>query len=212
MQTIQHSHAPFEDFVSRPRWKSLLVIAFLLGVQAVEAQRHGGGPPGPDSHGSKSAPVGTGPAVSEFERALAIQATPDQQTFFDMLSQSISSSDQRIHDFIKISGGDSQPADYRLQVIGLRDLLEKTVDNSEIFLGSFSSLQKARLKAPAKKLSKAGVELSRLIAILEPESEHPALDHEHLVRLGEDLEKTLTALRSEQLHLGKLMGIPEETP
>jgi len=65
-----------------------------------------------------------------------IQATPDQQAFFDMLSQSIGSSDQRLHDFIKISGSDSRPADYRLQVIGLRDLLEKTVDNSEILLGA----------------------------------------------------------------------------
>ncbi|MBZ5525931.1 MAG: hypothetical protein LAP21_27215 [Acidobacteriia bacterium] len=140
---------------------------------------------------------------------MAIQATPEQRALYDALSQTADSAGQRLRSFMKLVDSDSRPADYNLQVIGLRDLLEKTEDDSEIFLGSFSSQQKSRLKAPSKKLTKAGAELSRLISILEQESEHPALDHEHLSRLGEDLGKALAGLRSEQLHLGKLMGIPD---
>jgi sirohydrochlorin ferrochelatase len=185
----------------------LLTIFLLLGLHAAAQRR--GGHPGTGGNTSNSAPVGTGPEVTEFERTLAIQATPDQRALYDTLSQSIDTSSQRLRDFIKMTDQDSRPADYDLQVIGLRDLLEKTVDNGEIFLGSFSSQQKSRLKAASKKMTKAGAELSRLVDILEQETGHPALDREHLVRLGEDLEKSLAGLHSEQLHLGKLMGIPE---
>jgi hypothetical protein len=47
--------------------------------------------------------------------------------------------------------------------------------------------------------------------VLDQEAEQPALDREHLVRLTEDLEKSLANLKTEQMHLGKLMGIPEGT-
>jgi hypothetical protein len=186
----------------------MLAAALLLCTHSLTAQRHGGRPGA--SPGGKSAPVGTGPEVTEFERELAIQATPEQQTLFGLLSQSIDAASQRMQIFARMAGGAPRPADYDLQLIGLRDLLEKSVDNSEIFLGSFSAQQKSRLKAPSKKLNRASAELSRLIGILEQESAHPALDDEHLTRLGEDLGKALAGVRSEQLHLGKLMGIPTE--
>jgi len=207
MQTTEYHHQARTTRTFPAQWKAMmLAAAVLLGTHSLAAQHHGGHPGGP---AAKSAPVDAAPEVTEFERELAIQATPEQRALFDLLSQSIGSASQRLQIFAKITGGAPRPADYALQLIGLRDLLEKSVDNSEIFLGSFSSQQKSRLKAPSKKLSKANAELSRLIGILEQESAEPSLDGEHLARLGEDLSKALAGLRSEQLHLGKLMGIPE---
>lgn len=206
MKTIPGSFRP----VIRTRHsirKAVVLISVLLSAGWLAAQ-HGGGRHG-TSQGPNPAPVGTGPAVTDFERQLAIQATPEQRALYDALSQSLDSAGQRLRNFIRMATGDSRPADYGLQVIGLRDLLEKAGDDSEIFLGSFSPQQKARLKAQSKKLSRAGSELSRLVSILEQESDHPALNHEQLSRLGEDLGKALTSVHGEQLHLGKLMGIPE---
>jgi hypothetical protein len=186
----------------------LLIVAFLLGAHDLAAQRRGraGGNAGP----GKAAPDGM-PEVTDFERQLEIQATPDQFSQFNLLSQSIEAAGHRVQAFMKLAGAESHPTDYVLQVIGLRDLLEKAEDDSEIFLGSFSAKQKSRLKAPSKKMVKAEADLSKHITVLDQEAEQPALDREHLVRLTEDLEKSLANLKTEQMHLGKLMGIPEGT-
>ncbi len=60
-------------------------------------------------------------------------------------------------------------------------------------------------------MSKAGAELTRHIKVLEQESENPALNHDRLVKLTDDLDKALTNLKAEQFNLGKLLGVPDAT-
>jgi len=191
------------------RWLVLVLLtALLLGPHDLTAQRRGGGRSGGSGGGGKA---GAPPAATDFERQIEIQATPDQIAEFKTLTRSIEAAGLRVHGFMKLAGVEPHPTDYSLQVIGVRDLLEKAGDDSEIFMGSFSDKQKTRFKAQVKKLSKAGAELAKHIKLLEQESENPALDHERLVKLTDDLDKALANLKAEQFNLGKLLGVPEAT-
>ena len=184
----------------------LLGLILLFCADPSQAQRQGGRTGG----GAQGAPAPpTAPAVTDFERALAIQASPDQRLLFNALSQSLEAASQRTRAFLKLVDSDTRPSDYTLQVIGLRDLLEKAGDNTENFAGSLNSFQKSRMKAQAKRLTKAGAGLARHAQLIEQESIQPALGREGLVKLAEDLEKALDNVKTEQLRLGKLMGIPE---
>ncbi len=191
------------------RWSALfLAAALLLCPHNLTAQRRGGVRSGGNGGSGKVPP---GPAATDFERQIEIQATPDQIAEFKTLTKSIEAAGHRVQGFMKLAGSEPHPEDYSLQVIGVRDLLEKAEDDSEIFLGSFSDKQKSRFKAQVKKMSKAGSELTRHIKVLEQESENPALNHDRLVKLTDDLDKALTNLKAEQFNLGKLLGVPDAT-
>jgi len=191
------------------QWSALfLAAALLLCPHNLTAQRRGGGRSGGNGGSGKTAPP---PAATDFERQIEIQATPDQIAEFRTLTKSIEAAGLRVQGFMKLAGSEPHPTDYSLQVIGVRDLLEKAEDDSEIFLGSFSDKQKARFKAQVKKMSKAGAELTKHIKVLEQESENPALNRERLVKLTDDLAKALTSLKAEQFNMGRLLGVPDAT-
>lgn len=195
-----------------PNWTawvsaSLLGLILLLCASPSQAQRRGVRTGG-DAPGAAAPP--TAPGVTDFERELAIQATSDQRLLFSDLSQSLEAAGQRTRAFLKVVDSDTRPSDYSLQVIGLRDLLEKAGENTGIFTGSLNAAQKSRLKAQAKRLTRAGAVLARHAQSVEQESMHPSLDRQGLVKLAEDLVKALENVKTEQLRMGKLMGIPEQ--
>jgi hypothetical protein len=204
---------------SAPSTAALLAgIALLISPRTMLAQRHGGGEGGGGGgHGSQPVIcVHDCPAVREglskeddlkaFRRAIAVQATDEQRAAFAKLAQYTQAASDQLKEFheslqkiLASSWADRETA--------LDQAMEKARASNQNFLGSFSDAQKSGLKEITNKLSKADSDLDKEIKTLDQIARTPKPDSEQVTNSAANLVKELTGFQSEQLALGKEMGI-----
>jgi ribonuclease D len=147
--------------------------------------------------------------MNDFNRAIALQATPDQVARFQQLTKSTEAARKEAQNLIQHAGNANKPDSS--PYADLDDAVEEAQSNNQQFVRSFSTPQQSGLKPLTKKLSKADSEVSRQSKALTQELGRSKIDGKRIATVVEKLDKALTGFQTEQLDIGKEMGIqPEE--
>jgi hypothetical protein len=190
---------------------ALLVFGLaLIGAQYAVAQ-HGGG----HHHsggGSLSGPTADtkNDDLKGFERAVALQATPDQVAQFQRLSAGTQLARERTQHLLQLSAAGNKPNWINSTYPLTNDLLETQADN-EKFLQSFSKEQESGLKKFTKKMRKIDSEITTHSKTLSQQLERATQDDQQIVAVLQKLDKSLADFQSEHLAIAAEMGIQGPT-
>ena len=166
---------------------------------------HGGGrrgAPGGAASGSTS-----DSSLQDFNRALAVQATPDQASRFQSLAKNTEAARKQAQDLFRLAAKADDPAEFSQHVAALKDAVEDVQGGNRAFVKSFSKSQKSGLKELTKKLDKADSEITKQKKAFDHRLGLPQGDDEGVASLADKMEKALAEFQAQQLSLGKEMGI-----
>jgi hypothetical protein len=180
-----------------------LVLLLCPGLLLAQHGGHGGG----GRPGATGAGVGNDSSLTDFNHALAVQATPDQTSRFKELAKSTEDARKLAQDLAKLSASADIPADLSQRTAALKSAVEDAQGGSQDFMKSFSKSQKAGLKELAKKLEKVDSEVGKQWKVLEKQLGESKADVKGIAGTADTLEKTLGDFQSQQTNLGKEMGI-----
>jgi hypothetical protein len=191
--------------------KRLAVLAMwtllLLSAHNLLAQHggHGGG----GRRGSPGAGSGdtSDAGLTDFNHALAVQATSDQISHFPGLTKSTETARKLAQELSAASGKADSAADFTRKTAVLKDAVEEAHGGNLDFVKSFTKSQKAGLKELTKKLEKADSEVEKLWKDLERQLGGAKANSEAIAGAADKLEKALEEFQNQQIGLGKEMGI-----
>jgi hypothetical protein len=191
-----------------PAAKALLWSAFLLYSGTMTAQRHGGGFGG-GVPGANNRPTGVDEkdSLKDFHHALAVQATSQQIAEFQALIKETNAAKTRLQTFMqqqRKAGGGSEPA---VTVAELDESLQHPRADSQKFVEGFSAAQKSGLKELLKKLGKAESDLEAEQKKLDESLQAENKPNAEIDSRSDSLTKSLTEFSSQQLALGREMGV-----
>jgi len=186
----------------------LCAILLLMTAPTLLAQHggHGAGTGHPPTGASNPTPNTND--MSDFNRAIALQATPDQIARFQQLMKSTEAAKQDAQTLIHAVGASKLDSS---RYADLDDTVEEAESTVRQFVTSFSTPQQSELKPQIKKLRKADSELSKQSKALAEELERSKVDDSKIANVLERLNEALMSFQSEMLDIGKEMGIqPQE--
>ena len=192
----------------RPRMRSsvsVIVMLFSLFPLAVLGQ-HGG------RHGTTGTSGGTtAPAedsdVATFKDAIAVQATEEQVAQFRLMIKSTEAAQQQAHDLQQLGSNASTSEGLTSKASGLQDSVDEAQRENRTFRQSLSDSQEAGLKNLTKKLTKSDSAVSKDARAISKQLEQRTVNSGRLVSAAANLEKALALFQTDQLNLGKEMGI-----
>jgi hypothetical protein len=194
--------------VNRPM--ALAVAALLLLSASTALAQHGGhGGGGGGRRGSPGAANGdtSDAGLVDFNRALAVQATSDQVSHFPELTKSTEAARKLALDFHGVSGKADSETEFYKKTAALKGAVEEAQGSNQDFVKSFTKSQKAGLKELTKKLEKADSEVTKQWKDLEKQLGGAKSVSEGIGGTADRLEKALEEFQSQQIELGKEMGI-----
>jgi hypothetical protein len=183
---------------------------FALAAILVFWASSGLGQHGAHGGGRRSAPGSAGTSDSslqDFNRALAVQATPDQASRFLSLAKSTEAARKQAQDLLRLAVKADDPAEFFGHVASLKDAVEEVQSGNRSFVKSFSKSQKSGLKELTKKLDRADSEITKQKRVLDQSLGLPQGDDEGVAGLADKMEKALADFLAQQLSLGREMGI-----
>src|SRR5208282_669742 len=148
------------------------------------------------------------PDVATLERAVALQARPDQQAQFQEAVESTATACIQGHD-LQQHGTDASSVDLFRKATQLHDGIEDAQSDNRKFVNSLSDVQASGLKKFTTALSKANSAVTRESKVLAARLEKTQVDAGRLLSTAGQLDKALTAFQSAQNHLAQEMGIPQ---
>ena len=166
---------------------------------------HGGGRRGTPGGTASSGTSDT--SLQDFNQALAVQATPDQVSQFQALAKSTEAARKQAQDLLQLAEKATNPADFSQQTAALKDAVEDAQGGNKYFVKSFSKSQKSGLKELTKKLEKVDSEVAKQKKALDQQLGRPKREGEAIASAAGKLEKALAEFQTQQLSLGKEMGI-----
>jgi len=196
--------------VNRPMVLAIGTL-LLLSASTLLAQHggHGGGgrrgSPGAGSADTSDA------GLADFNRALAVQATTDQISHFPQLTKSTEAARKLAQDCSGLSGKADSATEFSRRTAALKEAVEEAQGSNQDFVKSFTKSQKAGLKELTKKLEKADSEVGKLWKDLERQLGGAKAVTEAIALTADKLEKALEEFQSQQIELGKEMGITPAT-
>jgi hypothetical protein len=191
----------------------LLGSALLFGPAPATAQRHGGG--GASSGGaglwgySRPDGVDDKDSLKDFHNALAVQATGPQITEFQALTKITEGAKAELETFMPQLGMPTSATDSTTRDAALDQSLENARAANKKFIAGFSEPQKSGLKEITKRLDKSDSDLEQEQAKLHQSlqsSAAAAAAAESSIH-AQNLDKALAEFSSQQLALGREMGI-----
>ncbi len=185
---------------------SVIAILFLLFPLNLLGQ-HGGRHSTTGTNSGTSAPP-EDPDAATFKRAVAEEATEGQVAQFRLMTKSTEAARKQAVDLQHLNSIASNSDDLTSKAGSLQDAVEKALTDARIFLQSFSDSQEAILKNLVKKLTKSGVAVNKSDKGISQQLDQTTLNAGHLAKAAESLEKALVEFQTNQLNLGKEMGIP----
>jgi hypothetical protein len=182
------------------------VIVLLMNPYALLAQRRGG-------HGAGATRPSAGASgtddLKDFNRAIALQASPDQVVQFHRLTESTQVARKSTQDLLKVAGNTSKTDLFR-STDHLASALDKAQTDNQHFLQSLSDVQKSGLKEITKKLNKSNSEVTKRSKPLTRDLESSRIVGQQLSGVAEKLDKALSDFQARQLAIGTEMGIQSE--
>jgi len=185
---------------------SVIFMLFWLFPLAVMGQ-HGG------RHGTSTGTSGgtTAPAedsdVTTFKHAIAVQASEEQIGQFRLMIKSTAAARQQAHDLQQLGSNADNAEGLTTKATGLQDSVEEAQRENRAFRQSLSDSQEAGLKNLTKKLTKSDSAVSKDAKAISKQLEQRTLNPGRLVSAAANLEKALALFQTDQLNLGKEMGI-----
>jgi hypothetical protein len=197
--------------VNRPMVLAVGTV-LLLSVSTVLAQ-HGGHSGGGGRHGSPGAASGdtSDAGLADFNRALAVQATSDQASHFPGLTKNTETARNLAKELSGMSGKVDSATDFTRKTSALKEAVEEAQGSNQDFVKSFTRAQKAGLKELTKQLEKADSEVTKQWKDLEKQLGGAKAVTQGMAGTTDSLEKALEEFQSQQIELGKEMGITPAT-
>jgi hypothetical protein len=184
-------------------WYSLLTLAVAGWCQLPE-RPHGSKPKEPNPTAVVT------PELDSLGRSVAIQARPDQVQY---LHSAIESTDKALQESRQLQTLGSNAGNIALvnkMSLQLRDTLDDAEHYTGRLLASFTKVQEAELKKLTKRMGKSYSIVKRdahtVSQLMEPGKVVP----EQLATGAANLEKSLSDYRSDQVRLGREMGIQSQ--
>jgi DNA repair exonuclease SbcCD ATPase subunit len=183
---------------------AMLFLLFPLAVLAQHGGRHGAST---GSGGGTTAPP-EDPDTATFKHAVAVQATEEQIGQFRLMMKSTEAARQQAHDLQHLGPNASDSVALTHKATGLQSSVEEAQRQNRDFRRSLSDSQEAGLKNLTKKLTKSDATVSKDAKAISQQLQQGMLTSEWLGNAAANLEKALVVFQSDQLNLGKEMGIP----
>jgi phenylalanyl-tRNA synthetase alpha subunit len=114
---------------------------------------------------------------------------------------------QQAHDLQHLGSNASDSESLTSKATGLHDSVEEAQRENRTFRQSLSDSQGAGLKNLTRKLTKSDSAVSKEAKAISKQLEQRTLNSGRLVSAAANLEKALALFQSDQLNLGKEMGI-----
>jgi len=166
---------------------------------------HGGGRRGAPGSAGSAGTSNTG--LTDFNHALALQATPDQASRFLSLAKDTEAAWKQAQDLFRLAAKADEPAEFSRHVASVKDAVEEVQNGNRSFVKSFSNSQKSGLKELTKRLDKTDSEITKQKKALDQHLGLPEGDDEGVASVADKMEKALAEFQAQQLSLGKEMGI-----
>ena len=147
------------------------------------------------------------PELETFGRIIAIQARPEQVGYFN---SAIASTDQALQESRELQRLGTAATNIGLvngMSLRLRDSLDDVEHYNGRLLASFTKLQESELKKLTKPLRKSYSHVSREARTVQQLMEPGKVVPEQLATGAANLEKALSDFRTDQIRLGREMGI-----
>ncbi len=110
-----------------------------------------------------------------------------------------------------MSGKSDSVTEFYRKTAALKEAVEEAQGSNQDFVKSFTKSQKAGLKELTKKLEKAGSEVTKQWKDLEKQLGGVKAVSEDIAGTADKLEKALEEFQTQQIELGKEMGITPAT-
>jgi hypothetical protein len=208
-------HRVFGNESRFSRLRIIVLAATLLACPcAVLAQRGaggghtGGGVAGGDGLSGVGKPTGVDAKddLKDFHAALAVQATSQQVIAYGSMLKSSAAASAELQAFLEQLGKENNASELVGRDASLAQAIEKARTENKKFLDGFSDPQKSGLKEISKRLIKSDSDLSLQTKALEAEIGNAKVGLP-VTSSAQNLERTLTTFRSEQVALGEEMSI-----
>jgi hypothetical protein len=153
-------------------------------------------------------PTGTaGPELETLARAVAIQARPDQMGYFHSMIDSTDTALQQSRELQRLGPDLNSIPTVNAKSLQLRDAIDDVDHYNQRFLVSFTKVQENELKPLTKRVRKSykyvAKEWKSVGQLMEPDRMVPG----RLMTAAANLEKALSDFRTDQIRLGREMGI-----
>jgi hypothetical protein len=185
----------------------IVLLVSVASPSALLAQRggHGAGAARPATGAPNPAPSNSD--VSDFNRAIALQATPGQIARFQELTRSTQAARKQAQDLTQDENMKSPDSS---GYAALNHKVEEAQRNNEQFVRSFTASQLSGLKPLTKKLSKSDADISKQSRALTRQLERSNIQGKNIASVVEKMDKALTGFQTVQLDIGKEMGVQPE--
>ena len=185
--------------------RAAVAIAFLILSIAAWGQQshrpHSANPP------SEPLPTANNPEIASLSRAVALQARPEQVEYFHSVIDNTDAALQQSRDLQRLGETVTDIPVMNAKSLQLRDELDDIDHYNRRFLTSFTKLQESELKKLTKRVRKSysyvAKESKKVAQLMEPGSIVPT----RLASAAANLEKALSDFRTDQIRLGREMGI-----
>ena len=179
-----------------------LAIVLAFSPYSLWAQRGGGR----GGHGSPAGAAKGEPAeddeLKNFNRAVALQATPQQVDLFQQLAKDTTAAAAKSENLLQ------HPEKMKEDAGILAYVVEVARDSSHDFLAGLSHPQRSGLKAWRKNVEKADADVGRSWKALSRDLAEKAGDDKRIAADNDKLQKALAKSLNEQWNLAEKMGIP----
>jgi hypothetical protein len=193
----------------KPTALYIFCVLGLISAPLAFAQYHGGG--GHRNGGGVSGPTPdtSNSDIRGLQRAMAVQATPDQIVQFRQLNDSTQSARRRLQELLKLPASTPKP-DWVHNTYPMTSDVEEALAENERFLQSFTKEQKDGLKKFSKQLLKADSAITNDNKKLSRDLESDAVGGAQIAGTIERLKKALDDFQSQQLAIAAEMGIQSQ--
>jgi hypothetical protein len=197
-------------------------IALLAGPCRLLAQRGGGGGGGAGGRTQEkplvcihdcsltsgaSGEVSTADDLKNFQRLMAVEATPDQSAALTKVMQYAQTASAQVQAFRDLLHRHPTSEALSDSAASLHRALNEARAGNQNFLGAFSPVQQAGLKEVTKKLLKADSDLDNQIKAWDRTFETPKANREPIVAAAASLDQAVQSFQGAQFALASEMGI-----
>jgi hypothetical protein len=189
---------------------ALLACPHVLVAQSGAAGGHtGGGVAGGEGLSGVGKPTGVDAKddLKDFHATLAVQATSQQVIEYDLMLKSSAAASAELQAFLEQLGKENSASELAGRDASLAQAIEKARTESKNFLDGFTDPQKTGLKEISKRLTKSDSDLAFQTKTIKTEVGDAKAVGLQVASSAQNLERTLTTFRSEQLALGEEMSI-----
>lgn len=185
-----------------------VAVASLLILMTLAARGQRSHPAQPGAPPPESVPTGAiNPELETMTRAVAMQARPDQVGYFHSAIESTDAALQQSRELQRLGAAANQIPTVNAKSLALRDAIDDVDHYNGRFMASFSKTQEMLLKPLRKRLRKSYTFVDRESKAVQKRMEPGKVIPERMMSAAANLEKALSDFRTDQIRLGREMGI-----